>query len=245
MIFGDAISKCDIYIRSTKRVIVDLGTGDGDVIKRVISHDNNTDKRTYLLVDPSDEYLHIAKLLTSKYAPKISYKCMSFKDIVFNENMLCLSVHMLYLLDDHEIAEVFKLPEKGVELIVICDDGESVFSELWTKFAKKYYERTLQIIKSFNIAKEKYDCCESYINTKVISPIKNDRIGEEVFSSMMSVMCYHDWRDMNDDDREIALAIIQGYIIDGYIQCRSRLIQINTNKNIIRLEEKTTGPCKD
>lgn len=222
-VFANAVLNCKLFKNSNQSTIIDVGTGDGAVIQRVIK---NTNSKNFVLIDPSDEYLTIAKLLTAEYANRIRYEKIKFIEMQTYPKALYLAIHMIYLLSEKEIELLLELPFKGFDLILIVDSPESIFSQLWNVCAKDYYKKCEYFYTQLKKMHKTKNITE--IKSKVLSPFKS-RIDGNTRIAMLSTMCYCDWKSLSDKQKEIAQSIINNYNQNDIIDCRSNLIEIHYN----------------
>lgn len=202
-VFANAVLNCPLYKDSNQPTIVDIGTGDGDIAQRIIK---KTKDRNFVLVDPSDEYLSIAKLLTSEYVNRVLYEKVKFIEMQTYPKALYLAIHMIYLLSEREIELLLELPINGFDLILIVDSPYSIFSQLWNVCAKNYYKKCEYFYDQLKRKHKKKTITP--INTRALSPFK-PRIDDFTQVAMLSTMCYCDWKLLSCSQIEVAKLIIK------------------------------------
>lgn len=225
-VFANAIMNCSLYKNSNQTTVVDIGTGDGDIVQRMIKKTKN---KKFVLVDPSEEYLSIAKLSTMGYEDRVEYVNTKLLEMPTRPNALYLAIHMIYLLSEEEIDLLLDLPNESFGLILIVDSPESVFSKLWKVCAPKYYKKCEYFHASLK-KKHRYKTI-TQITSYVLSPYKY-RIDDLTKRAMLSTMCYCDWSTLSSDQKRTAQSIISHNNNNEIITCISNLIEIPGNQRV-------------
>jgi len=228
LVFSREILGNELFLNTKKERIVDVGTGDGDVALRIISKDKRPKK--YVLADPSEEYLSVAKMITKECdSGKVECVKMNLRDVAKNYGgSLLLSVHMIYLLSLEEIKLLLGLTRAGNDLIVIVDDPNSVFNRLWMSLAPSYYEKCKFFFEL--LSSEYYGAYDvAVVTTKVLSPFKA-RIDDYTKRAMLSTMCYADWDDLSPRKKQIAQELIEKSITNDVVSCKSKMISFSCDK---------------
>lgn len=209
--------------------ILDIGCGDGLLIKKIIEKCDRSINYVHLL-DPDEEllkqaYQNVNELQIVKKVFIIHNKIEKMVPGCFEKIDVILAVHIIYLLAIEKFKQMlYKLPQK-VPLYLVLDKPNSIFTRLWKETAKKYYDRCMRvhaIIKK--LPARQFVVKESSINSHISNPLNISR--PEVKESILSILCYTEARDMDTQAREKVEKEIKNVIVDNKILCESACYEI-------------------
>lgn len=212
--------------------ILDIGCGDGLLIKEIVHLCENSVKEVRLL-EPDLELLETAfkNLSETNLIPsivKINNDINSVLKDCFNEIDLILAVHIAYLIPTTDFIQVINSIPINVPFYLVLDEPTSIFSTLWKETAFKYSQRSLkthEYVKSL-------DNSEFSVNYSVItSHIKNPlKLRKDIKERIISLLCYNDYNSFTQDKKQLVEKIISDFLINETINCNSSCYEIIRKK---------------
>lgn len=209
--------------------ILDIGCGDGLLIKQIITQCPNTINEVRLL-DPDEEllreaYLHITEIDVVKsihtYLNKIEQKVPE----CYEKVNVILAVHVIYLLKEESFRKMLEELPENIPIYIVLDKPNSIFTRLWKETARKYYSRSIKTHKIIEkLPSHKYSIKKSSINSCLDNPLNIDRA--EIRDSILSLLCYADVRDMSTQEHNKVREEIIKVMVDGKVMCESACYEI-------------------
>lgn len=126
--------------------VCDLGCGDGRLLDELIGMSASRPGRVRL-VDTDDGLLSEAtRQLASCLPPRLSPagflgRAEDLIEKVAEGMDVLLLIHVVYLMETHAVRSLLERIPRGVPMIVVLDEPESVFAELWRVTAPQYSKR--------------------------------------------------------------------------------------------------------
>jgi len=211
--------------------IVDVGCGDGRILREVLTHVDSS-HHDIVLLDPDEELLAIAdrsirgldditvahiETLNQSLEESLPGMCVG-ADVV-------LAVHVVYLLELDAVRKLVDAMPIGVPLYVVLDNPGSVFSTLWERFAPEFLRRVRnvhQFIAGLRGGNVEVDSC--VVTSRLENPLQHS--SEGIRSSLISMLCYSDSRDMALEELEAAKQTIRRFATGSVVICESTCYEI-------------------
>jgi len=212
-------------------VICDLGCGDGKLIQTIFL-DSPTKAKEVRLIDPDPDLLMEAKTCLSemKFIPEPQL----IQGLAEEEFPVCaqgtdviLMVHVVYLMRNGAFKKILYSCPPGIPLYVVLDEPDSVFTELWSKTAKKYHRRSLMAHETVqNLPENQFMVKTTTFPSKIRNPlIQEDR--PDLKYAILSILCYADVSE--DMDPAILLhvkEVIKKHLVEDIVICESTCYEI-------------------
>ena len=211
----------------SKSSILDLGCGDGLVISKIISQ-SNTEINSVHLLDPDFQMLNEAvdnvsslnkQIQINKWCGKVS----QYFHILNKKVDVILAIHLVYLLKEDELQSILSELPKGVPIIFVFDDENSVFSSVWKMTAKKYSERSLYARIFLNSLGQSYQIKQSLITSHIANPLNHNH---KIKSALISILSYSDFDHMPNELRIDVEKCISSYLKNDVLPCTSICYEI-------------------
>lgn len=208
--------------------ILDLGCGDGLILKEVVLNSPQKISRA-ILIDPDKQMLEEAEMHLKELAlvEEIIAEVAPFEDSYFKYSSqvdIILAIHLVYLIERESFHYLLDALPIGKKLIVVLDDEDSVFTKIWKQTAFKYAERSAYVRSCLNnLSKDTFSVNKTVITSKLINPL-NQRF--EVKEALLSLMSYSDFLAMDAETREYVEECIRENSINSVIGCKSACYEI-------------------
>lgn len=201
--------------------IADLGCGDGRVLEALILSSPKPVRAAHL-VDINSELLEHAeyRIKGLELVDNVMTSCKSAGDAILdiaNHIDAALAVHLVYLLKEHELQELFSRITAGIPLFIVMDQPSSVFTKLWERTAPKYYNRSLDAHRIIStLSKEKYAVEKTEFGTHLTNPLN---LREDIRDSVLSLLCYKEIRDLDQETRSWVKNVISAHSTTERVVC--------------------------
>lgn len=212
---------------TTERMIMDIGGGDGLVLKKIFNLHSNSCK--VLFVEPNEQLLNEAEKnlsLGENFKPinKDLFSLNFKKD--FTDVDLALLVHVLYLLESNSLTRLMLHLPKEIPIIVVTDENDSIFPDCWSITATKYAKRSQsihneikQLVRSNEIKVKK-----STFKTYLKNPFQIER--EDLRESLLSMITYSEFSTLSVDSKIDVKCIFDKYSERDLVHCNSVCYEI-------------------
>lgn len=180
--------------------ILDIGSGDGLLLKRIVTQ-SPTRVGHVRLLDPDKELMDqaVSNLEERLASYQISFYLSKIEDRIptsLQDVDVILAVHIVYLLPPESFKNLLtELPFK-IPFYVVLDNENSIFSRLWKKTAPKYYERAIaahQLIKQ--LPRDRFKVVRTSVTSLLTNPLSYPRKRIDLKNLILSILCYTDVRD--------------------------------------------------
>lgn len=215
--------------------ILDIGCGDGLMIRKLIEDAHNSVESVTLL-DPYEEWLNEARRHIEEECYNLVRDVRSIQgDIEENMGLLqqhdvILAVHVVYLLEHETFRSLLTGLPVGVPFYVVMDDIDSVFSRIWSRIKDTYFERVkkahalLEALQTPQISEEnRYHVSVCDITSRLPSPLLQK---EKIKESMISILSYTDYEDLNWEEIEHVQKEIGAKTVKHELLCDSKCYEI-------------------
>jgi phospholipid N-methyltransferase len=228
-LIADKIISSESWELNSQRNILDVGTGDGSVLKEILSR-SATPINFIRVVEPNLELLKEAETNLNSLCLKSSIEFVN-SDLItllnqnlFNINTVILS-HVLYLLPELDIEIFFDELPKEVRVYIITDDINSLFPNCWKITSPKYYQRTLNIHSKINSLKYSgFDIKKSSFQTFLQNPFLIERM--DIQEKIMSMICYSNFSNLNMKEIELVKLEMKKFEVEDLVYCNSVCYEI-------------------
>jgi len=214
--------------RSDNTVIVDIGCGDGELVRQVVL-DSRVPVGEVRLIDPDAELLErAAKQLrgidvVGEVSPflgngeELAAECCIGAHVV-------LAVHVVYLMRDTGLQAVLEHVPPRVPLYVVLDSPGSVFTKLWQRTAPQYARRARN---AHQLVAELDRTAVAVETTSIISHVDNlSQLNQPVRDALISLLAYADVRAMPTEEYAWVNEVIGDYVVGGQLICESTCYEI-------------------
>jgi len=220
--------------RASGLIITDIGCGDGLLTQQIILKTPGTVSEVRL-IDPDADFLAEAKRHLSETTSEppnivdIQEGAEALQPVDLLDVKVVLAVHVVYLMRSQVFDTILKALPAGVPLYVVLDEPASVFSRLWSTFAKKYLRRSKEThTKIASLKEEGYVVEHSTITSHIDNPLAQRR---DVKDAILSILCYTDMRDVSGEEYEIAEAEVSKSVAGQRLLCESACYEIISSVN--------------
>lgn len=211
--------------------IVDIGTGDGRLLQSILFRCKSRPKKTWAL-EPDGEFMEEARrnlnLTTLVGDIEFAKKRISEIeiDIIANASII-LGCHVLYLIEWEEFESVLESMSPDAILFLVFDAPNSVFSRIWETTAKRHLQRLQHSLEQIRSRYSSWIANERIVQSKLYDPRS---LREEVRDLVISLLSYHDVRDMDDETYNWVNALVSNHVVDGFIPCDCLCLELKKPK---------------
>ncbi|MEI6575116.1 MAG: class I SAM-dependent methyltransferase [Bacteroidota bacterium] len=209
--------------------ILDIGTGDGQVLSTTLSISHKLPNKV-VLVDPNSELLNEAKTQLSKNVGQTDV-FLSNTDIgsvipdIFQGVDFILLVHVLYLVPFSDVEKIINNLPINLPLLIITDKEDSLFPRCWKITAPKYFERSVKINAFLsNLPPSDFSVEISTFKTFIKNPYMIDR--PELMNSILSLISYTEYENLNDNKKGQITEVVKDNSINDLISCETNCYEI-------------------
>lgn len=211
--------------------IVDVGCGDGKLLRELLGRIDTAGHRVALL-DPDAELLAFARReidgLQGISADQVDSINSGIEDAipkVLEAADAVLAVHVVYLMDDGVFEAFVRALPRTTPLYVVLDNPGSVFSTLWKQSAPEFLRR-VELAHDLlrRLASAGFEVNRSEIVSRLENPLLHANDG--VRRSLISMLCYDDSRDMTVEALAEAEKTIQRFVRGLHVRCESACYEI-------------------
>lgn len=200
--------------------LLDLGCGDGRMIEAVarVAH-----RPTLHLVDPDDELLEqAAERLRSSGCFSTLRTTRGRAENLIGEAMAAadavLAVHLIYLLSEDDVRRVVQGILPGIPVYFVLDHPESVFTCLWQRTARKYYDRVIAGHATLScLAQSSFQVRRSEFESKLENPLL---LPPALRDAVMTLLSYATYPNFDSDLKQWVTRIINDHMREGVVRCR-------------------------
>lgn len=221
------IDSTKTWKHSQKNTIMDIGGGDGLVLKNLIDLQGYLSKVKFIepneqLLNEAERNLDLGKNLT--LINKDLFTLDFNKD--FKNVDIILLVHVLYLLELKSLTKLIDYIPRGVPIIIVTDETNSLFADCWKFTAKKYANRSrnihIEIADLENSNKIKVH--KSSFKTYLKNPFNIER--DDIFESLLSMITYSEYSALSKDTKINIKSIFDKYSEKDLVHCNSVCYEI-------------------
>ena len=207
--------------------VLDLGCGDGLIMKNIVLLDSNKISKV-ILVDPDYEMLTEAKKQVAKtgLVQDVESYLSGFEnciDFCIEKADIILAVHLVYLITPESFNRLIDLLPVGKKLIVVLDDENSVFTKLWKKTAPRYVQRSAYVRDYLNKLSQEHFINKTIISSQIANPLL---LNKEIKESLLSLMSYSDFSLMNTEKQKFVENCIKDNLTLGFVECKSVCFEV-------------------
>lgn len=223
-IIADQILSTQSWKDVKPKRLLDIGVGDGLVLKSIISQAPN--KISYLkLVEPNATLCEEA--VKNLQALKLDFEVEALKtDILslvstaFTKVDLAIMAHVLYLMPEADFIKLLEHLPPGVPLVIITDAVDSLFPNCWQLAAPKYYERSQHVHKVIEgLDQKRFSVRRSQFKTFLQNPYLIER--EDLQMRILSMMCYSDYGELELGTQKLVKDRVERFRVDDLVFCNS------------------------
>lgn len=182
--------------------IIDIGCGDGTLLKSVLNNNFHSIKRA-VLVEIEEALLEKAKinLQSLPFSPVCKYinKDLTLLNINEYQNSdAILASHVFYLVKDDFLKNFIADIPAGVKIYIILDEPYSVFDSFWVHTASFFHERLKLLHNTFsNLPTNFYTTKKTIIKSKMKNPLL---LAHDKKINILSLLCYSDINHLFSSD---------------------------------------------
>ena len=219
----------DSWPKSNSSVrILDLGCGDGLLIKQIVMSCNQNVSEVHLL-DPDDYLLNEAeKNLKSLKIVKNILKTLGYAEefidsISINKDVI-LAVHIVYFMHCNALKKIFFSIPRSIPIFVVIDDSTSIFTKIWKISTPKYFKRSIdshKIIK--NLPSKNFSVKKTTFLSYVPDPFF---FRDEIRNQLISMLAYADFDKLLKDKKDKICRIIKENENSKKVVCRNICYEI-------------------
>jgi SAM-dependent methyltransferase len=214
--------------RKNNAVIVDVGCGDGELIRQVIL-DSRHPIGEVRLIDPDPELLNEAtkQLRGIEVLGEVSSFCGKGEELAENcyiEADVVLAVHVVYLMSGDGVGSLLEHLPSQVPLYLILDAPGSVFTRLWRRTAPQYARRAEVAHRTAtSLDASRF----SVAATSVVSHVENPaHLNQPARDAMISLLAYADVRTMPSEEIAWVSETIDEHVVGSQLTCESTCYEI-------------------
>lgn len=155
---------------------VDLGSGDGELTKNVLSFGVIIPKKL-VLIDKEEKFLNAAKdsFQSVPTLKKTTFLKEDFTQIgskVFRKFDAILAIHMLYFVELEFLIKLLNKLSMESTCYIVIDKLDSLFGVCWKEMNPSYFERLSQILEYINrLSNDEYNVEKSEIDSVLTNPL--------------------------------------------------------------------------
>lgn len=225
-IIANTIKDTPTWKKSLGSNIVDIGTGDGLVLKKLLL-DANIQRTT--IVEPNKKLLEEAKNNLRKIEQLKTINCyLQSVDYpkLYCGNELSLLIHVLYLLEEGSLTKFISKIPAGSRVIIITDERESLFKECWNLTAEKFAKRSSKIHTEIERLEKNGDVyvTRTSFKTYLRNPFLINR--KDLKESLLSMITYSEFDTLPTDTKIDINEIFASFSISDIVQCDSICYEI-------------------
>ena len=221
------ILDCENWPRHDDLVILDIGCGDGLLLKQLILQCRTAIWEVRLL-DPDHDLIQLAKgnleglgdvMVTAidgfaeDHFPGVAIDCHAV-----------LAVHVAYLMPEEAFERMMTSLPQEVPMYVVVDSPGSVFQRLWPVTAPKYAARVANVhglMQRLSNAGFSVRC--TTVTSQTEFPLS---AFERVNEAVISLLCYHNIRDLTAQQRKEVHTVLDRSVIGGRLRCQSSCYEV-------------------
>ena len=229
-LIATAIKSTHIWKTSANSSIIDIGTGDGLVLRNL---SKEKDKSTsYTVIEPNKELIEEAE----RNLKNIDLLKTVNKDLfstnlkqLLTGNEVILLVHVLYLLNTNSLKKLVNNIPSGSKLIIVTDGLSSLFSDCWSLTAPKFADRSKNIHTEIEGLEKinKIQISKSTFKTLLKNPFKIGR--EDLRNALLSMITYSVFNTLPTDCKIEVKEIFDKYATQDLVQCDSICYELITS----------------
>jgi len=228
------ISKHILSTKSWKKTkpsrILDIGTGDGLVLKAIIAGSLHPFSKVRV-VEPNPILFRQAQQNLSSSKLYFTFEgleddVMEVTEKVFQDIDLVLITHVLYLLQKNEMKKLLSLLPNDVPVVIVTDTKKSLFPDCWSETALKFFQRSQFIHKVINQLQQNgnYDIKTSTFRTFLQNPFLIDR--DDLKERILSMVCYSEFNELKPSVQKNIKKIMSRYSVEELVYCNSTCYEI-------------------
>lgn len=207
---------------SKPRRILDIGSGDGLVLRNVLVNSNHKVDEIHL-VEPNGDLLHESRGILNS----LDFKCelasyetdiLKCLEVLVSVDIVLIS-HVLYLLPEDSLQKILDHIPPDIPLIIITDDKNSLFPSCWKITAPKFHSRSLHIHNVINDLSSNFEVKSSKFQTYLQQPksIKNVELRDKI----LSMISYSEYEILEKSDKIKIETTISKYTVKYLSFCNS------------------------
>lgn len=231
-----SLESCKLWKTPQDNVIVDIGCGDGQVLKEIISRTASAKTRIECtLVDPMESFIEEARANIENLPQVVSttsllgYLKDNYKKIPKKLDTVFF-IHTAYVVTPEDWKLVLELSERGASIIWVMDDPKSIFTHCWSITAPKFYDRL----------QEAHQFIDSLIYNKQFRvDIKNATVlaknpfdfPKSVADKILSLICYTDYACLPKYERLTIQRFVEDRLTKKGLPCDISIFKITSHHN--------------
>jgi SAM-dependent methyltransferase len=233
-----SLKKWRLLTNIRTNVVIDIGCGDGSVLKEIITRTSNQKTRIECtLLDPMESFIKEAQENISVLPQILSLNSLhgylenNYTKLPKKIDVVYF-IHTAYVVTPNDWKLILKLADRGATIIWIMDDPKSIFTHCWSITAEHFYDRLQEAHQYINnlISSNRYNIEIKKATVLAKNPFEFPKNTAE---KIMSLICYADYTSLPNYTKQAIRGYIEGKITDRGLPCDIAIIKISPRNRVL------------